>query len=162
MFQYLITILLFQNACQNQIIIEKLTMSSGYSKTPLAKKLGLKSGYSFLLFNAPKYYFNLFENIPENLIELTSVKNKSADFIHLFCTSLQELNTTIDTFKPALKINGTLWISWPKGSSKIITDLRREPIRNLILNTGLVDVKVAAIDKDWSGLKFVYRLKDRV
>ena len=54
-----------------------------------------------------------------------------------------------------------LWVSWPKGSSKIVTDLKREPIREYILNEGLVDVKVAAIDNDWSGLKFVYRIKDR-
>ena len=54
-----------------------------------------------------------------------------------------------------------LWLSWPKGSSKIYTDLKREPVRDFVLAVGLVDVKVAAIDDDWSGLKFVYRLKDR-
>lgn len=52
-------------------------------------------------------------------------------------------------------------VSWPKGSSSIKTDLKREPIQEHLLSIGLVDVKVAAIDKDWRGLKFVYRLKDR-
>nr|WP_321235230.1 DUF3052 domain-containing protein [uncultured Psychroserpens sp.] len=136
-------------------------MSSGYSKTPLEKKLGLKPGYSFLLYNAPKHYFNLFEDIPKNLTELAHVDVKSADFIHIFCTSVEELETTINTFKPALKTTGLLWVSWPKGSSKIISNLKREPVRDLVLKKGLVDIKVAAIDEDWSGLKFVYRLKDR-
>ncbi|WP_298761342.1 DUF3052 domain-containing protein [uncultured Psychroserpens sp.] len=136
-------------------------MNSGYSKTPLAKKLGIKSGYSFLLFNAPNHYFNLFEDLPDDIHELTEASEKSADFIHVFCTTLEDLNKVIDHYKPALKINGLLWVSWPKGSSKIETNLKREPIRDLILNKGLVDIKVAAIDADWSGLKFVYRLKDR-
>ncbi|MCD2258703.1 DUF3052 domain-containing protein [Psychroserpens luteolus] len=136
-------------------------MNSGYSKTPLAKKLGIKSGYSFLLYNAPNHYFNLFEDLPDDINELTEASEKSADFIHVFCTTLEDLNKVIDHYKPALKTNGLFWVSWPKGSSKIKTDLKREPIRDLILNKGLVDIKVAAIDNDWSGLKFVYRLKDR-
>ncbi|WP_298894783.1 DUF3052 domain-containing protein [uncultured Psychroserpens sp.] len=136
-------------------------MNSGYSKTPLAKKLGIKSGYTFLLYNAPNQYFNLFEDLPDDIHELTEASEKSADFIHVFCTTLEDLNKVIDHYKPALKINGLLWVSWPKGSSKIETNLKREPIRDLILNKGLVDIKVAAIDADWSGLKFVYRLKDR-
>ena len=136
-------------------------MNSGYSQTPLAKKLGLKSGYTFMLYNAPDHYFNLFEDLPEHLIELQEFKENTIDFIHIFCTTFSNLSKTINTYKPLLKINGILWVSWPKGSSKISTDLKRDPIRELILKTGLVDIKVAAIDKDWSGLKFVYRLKDR-
>lgn len=136
-------------------------MPSGYSKTPLAKKIGLKSGYAYLLYNPPNHYFDLFEDLPEDLIVLEEINEKSADFIHVFCTSLEELQTTIDTFKPALKIDGLLWVSWPKGSSKISSNLKRESIRAFVLSTKLVDIKVAAIDEDWSGLKFVYRLKDR-
>ncbi len=140
---------------------QKNNMNSGYSQTPLAKKLGLKHGHSFLLYRAPNHYFSLFEDLPEDLIELKTLKEKSADFIHVFCTTLTDLSQVIDRYKPVLKINGLMWVSWPKGSSKIITDLKREPVRKLILNKGLVDIKVAAIDADWSGLKFVYRLKDR-
>lgn len=136
-------------------------MNTGYSKTPLAKKLGIKSGYTFVTYNTPNHYFNLFEDFPEDITELSDLKKQSADFIHVFCTTLEELDLVITTYKPVLKINGLLWVSWPKGSSKIKTDLKREPIRDLVLSKGLVDIKVAAIDNDWSGLKFVYRLKDR-
>jgi len=137
-------------------------MTSGYSQTPLAKKLGLKPNYKVLFYNRPTHYFNLFEDFPESITELSHIKTHTADFIHIFCTSLVELESLIVKFKPALKLDGTLWVSWPKGSSKIKTDLKREPLRELILSKGLVDIKVAAIDNDWSGLKFVYRLKDRV
>lgn len=136
-------------------------MTSGYSKTPLAKKLGIKSGYTIWLLNAPNYYLNLFEDLPEDIDIIESTDNISVDFIHAFFTSENDLKTTIQNLKALLQINGLLWISWPKGKSKIETDLNRDLIRHIVLNAGLVDVKVAAIDEDWSGLKFVYRLKDR-
>ncbi|MDG5491472.1 DUF3052 domain-containing protein [Psychroserpens sp. SPM9] len=150
-----------QNVCQNHDGSNFYEMSSGYSKTPLAKKLGLKPRASFVLYNPPKQYFSLFQNLPEDITELSDLTPQSADFIHVFCTSLAELDTLITTYKPVLKMKGILWVSWPKGSSKITTDIKREPLRDLVLNKGLVDVKVTAIDPDWSGLKFVYRLKDR-
>ena len=88
------------------------------------------------------------------------IKN-SADFIHLFLTTEDELISVVQKYKPALKKTGLLWVSWPKGGSNILTDIKRDIIREHLLSVGLVDVKVAAIDTDWSGLKFVYRLKDR-
>ncbi len=136
-------------------------MSIGYSGTPLAKKLGIKNGNTVLLYNPPKNYFDLFSDLPENLIHKTTLKTESADFIHVFCLTFNELHKVADRYKKALKKSGMLWVSWPKGSSKIATDLKREPIREHLIGIGLVDVKVAAIDEDWSGLKFVYRLKDR-
>ncbi len=131
------------------------------SATPLSKKLGLKSGFSILLYKEPAYYWNLFLDLPEDLTFLSEPVQEHADFIHLFCTSEKELHDIIPTYKYALKKQGLMWISWPKGSSKISTDLKRDAIRAYVLGLGLVDVKVAAIDKDWSGLKFVYRLEDR-
>ena len=136
-------------------------MPTGYSGTPLAKKLGLKSGQTYLLHNPPTHYFELFDDFPKDITRLVKIVNDSSDFIHVFCTTETELAELIDVYKPALKQNGMLWISWPKGSSSITTDLKRDPIRNYLLSMGLVDVKIAAIDEDWSGLKFVYRLKDR-
>ncbi|WP_353779969.1 DUF3052 domain-containing protein [Winogradskyella sp. 3972H.M.0a.05] len=133
----------------------------GYSGTPLEKKLGIKPDFKILLYNAPKHYFNLFSIIPENLVELDELTPESADFIHIFCKTKEELTSIAETYKSSLKQNGALWISWPKGSSKIVTDLKREPVREHLLSIGLVDIKVAAVDEDWSGLKFVYRLKDR-
>jgi len=136
-------------------------MPSGYSGTPLAKKLGLKSGQSYMLHNPPTYYYDLFDDFPNHVTRLKGVDGNSADFIHIFCTTEEELAKLVDVYKPALKPNGMLWISWPKGSSSIPTDLKRDPIRIYLLSIGLVDVKIAAVDDDWSGLKFVYRLKDR-
>ncbi len=138
-----------------------LTMLAGYSRTPFSKKLGIKEGFSILLVNQPNHYFDLFSVFPENVSFLDDPKPESADFIHLFCATELDLKTHIATCKKALKKNGTFWVSWPKGSSKIKTDLKREPVREHLLAIGLVDVKVAAVDEDWSGLKFVYRLKDR-
>ncbi len=136
-------------------------MTSGYSKTPLVKKLGLKSGYKVLLHNVPKYYFKLLGELPQDITYLNTPNTKGADFIHLFLKTHIELTETFKTYKSALLSNGMLWISWPKGASKLKTDLNRDLIRNYVLEHRLVDVKVAAIDDDWSGLKFVYRLKDR-
>ena len=136
-------------------------MQAGYSRTPLAKKLGIKAGYTILLQQEPEHYFDLFEGLPEDLEFAEDPKPESIDFIHVFCTELDELKRIAGTFKNALKKNGLIWISWPKGSSSIKTDLKRDPIREHFLKIGLVDAKVAAIDEDWSGLKFVYRLKDR-
>ena len=135
--------------------------TSGYSSTPLAKKLGINEYFQYLLYNQPKHYFTLFTDLPDNISPLDSIHNNSADFIHLFLTTKEELISVVQKYKPALKKTGLLWISWPKGSSNISTDTKRDIIREQLLSVGLVNVKVAAIDADWSGLKFVYRLKDR-
>lgn len=136
-------------------------MPSGYSGTPLAKKLGIKEGFVSAYYNKPDYYFELFDDFPQLASEAQHLDKESIDFIHVFCVRMDELQQVIPDYKEALKKDGLLWVSWPKGSSKIITDLKREPIRTYMLSTGLVDVKVCAVDQDWSGLKFVYRLEDR-
>jgi len=136
-------------------------MSAGYSGTPLAKKLGIKEGITIVLYNRPDYYWDLFSDLPESIKELTGVKKEEADFIHVFCKTIEELEKIIPIYKAALKKTGMLWVSWPKGSSKISTNLKRDDIRSYVLHIGLVDIKVAAIDEDWSGLKFVYRVSDR-
>lgn len=136
-------------------------MPSGYSPTPLARKLGLKSGFHALWYQRPDHYLDLFADFPEGVVELAEPTPEAADFIHLFVAHWEELQEIAVEYKAALKKNGLLWVSWPKGKSKIPTDLKRDPIREYLLDLGLVDVKVAAVDEDWSGLKFVYRLKDR-
>ena len=136
-------------------------MTSGYSGTPLAKKLGIKAGDNILFQNTPEHYLQLFSDFPADTVVLTEINHQTADFIHIFCTTTEDLEVVAKKFKPALKKSGMLWISWPKGSSAIPTDLKRDFIREYLLDNGLVDVKVAAVDDDWSGLKFVYRLKDR-
>ena len=136
-------------------------MSTDYSGTPLVKKLGIKEGYKLLIYNQPEHYFMLFADLPEGLELLEEPGNTEVDFIHLFCTELSELKGIFKSYKKVLKKNGSLWISWPKGKSSIPTDLKRDPIRNYVLEQGLVDCKVAAVDDDWTGLKFMYRVKDR-
>lgn len=132
----------------------------GYSGTPLAKKLGIKAGYTVVLVNEPKHYLLLFEDMPE-VNYVSGTKMESVDFIHLFCMTKSDFEQQSLAVKPALKMTGILWVSWPKGSSNIETDLSRDYIREYLLDNGLVDVKVCAVDKDWSGLKFMYRIKDR-
>ncbi len=135
--------------------------TSGYSQTPLAKKLGLKSGQSILFINKPKHYFDLFSDFPDEVNILKSGREGEVDFIHLFVKTEEEFKDRIIHVKPLLKKDGLLWISWPKGASTLNTDLKRDFIRTFVLDIGLVDVKVCSVDQDWSGLKFVYRVKDR-
>ncbi len=134
---------------------------AGYSQTPLAKKLGIKEGFTVKLIHEPTHYLSLFSDFPENVTFVTTASKNSIDFIHFFCKSFDELMDTMPTLMHLLKKSGLIWVSWPKQSSSIHTDLKRDPIRDYVLRIGLVDVKVCAVDDDWSGLKFVYRLKDR-
>jgi len=136
--------------------------TSGYSGTPLAKKLGIKEDFTIQVFNAPKKYTDFFHEFPIGVI-ITASKNQkeSLDFIHVFATTKAGLEESFKKAKPTLKKNGSLWISWPKKTSKIVTEVDKYMVMNYGLENGLVDVKVAAIDNDWSGLKFMYRKKDR-
>ena len=136
-------------------------MEHGYSGTPLAKKLGIKEGCILFLVNPPKHYFNLFSDLPENITVLKTPQPESVDVIHLFCTTVSEFEAEALELKPYLKKTGMLWVIWPKGTSTIPTNLKRDAIREFLLVNGLVDTKVCAVDADWSGLKFMFRLKDR-
>jgi hypothetical protein len=133
---------------------------AGYSKTPLVKKLGLKEGFKITILNAPENYAETLGELPEN-ITVSDTLTHPLDFIHFFTTHRDTLATEFSRLKQALTPAGILWISWPKRSAKVETDLTEDIIRAIGLGNGLVDVKVAAVDEVWSGLKFVYRLKDR-
>jgi len=134
--------------------------TAGYSGTPLAKKLGIKDNHVCYFKQLPEYYFNLFETMP-NIAVTENPKVESVDFAHAFLMSQTEMKTIIPEIKDTLKKTGTLWLSWPKKASKLKTDLDGNVIRAYGLGIGLVDVKVAAVDDIWSGLKFMYRVKDR-
>lgn len=137
-------------------------MSSGYSGTPLAKKLGFKSGYHVCLVNEPSYYRDLFTDWPENIYLHTNNRQaKPYDIVHLFVQSMEDLLNLLPEYKNRIRKDGMIWVSWPKKASKVPTDVTEDAIRNLALEVGLVDVKVCAIDEIWSGLKLVFRLKDR-
>jgi len=133
---------------------------AGYSGTPLLTKLGLKEGITIVALHSPVAYEDLLGGIPEHSTVTTSLRGK-VDFIHLFTRSQSELRKSFPRLKKCLAEHGILWISWPKGSSKVATDLNENVVRAIGLATGLVDVKVCAVDQIWSGLKFVYRVKDR-
>ena len=133
--------------------------TAGYSGTPLAKKLGIKEGFSVVLFHQPGYYFRLFTDFPAN-VELVNNDSK-VDLIHYFTTEEEKLLGDISKLKKRIKLNGMIWISWPKKSSKVVTDINEDVIRKAALKNGLVDVKVCAVDEIWSGLKLVIPLKDR-
>lgn len=134
---------------------------AGYSGTPLIKKLGVKSGDRLLLISTPENYENLIELWPDDVVLFLLKNAKNIDFIHFFTREMAELEVTFPLIKQKLKKGGSLWVSWPKGSSKLIKDLNGNDVRRIGLKNGLVDVKVCAIDKDWSALKFMYRTKDK-
>ena len=134
--------------------------TTGYSGTPLAKKLGIKEGFVIGLINAPHYYYKLFTDFPINVVE--SVHRKELkDIIHFFPKDARELNKLLPQLKKQIVANGMIWVSWPKKAAKIPTDVTEDLIRNYALSIGLVDIKVCAVDEVWSGLKLVIPVKDR-
>ncbi len=133
---------------------------AGYSGTPLVKKLGIKPDYVIWIINAPQNYFSLLGNLPNN-IDIKTEAGQNYQFIHFFTKSKLELTTQLPLLKSSLAKDGMLWISWPKKSAKVPTDLDGNIVRQLGLEAGIVDIKVAAVDEIWSGLKFVYRKEDR-
>ncbi len=136
--------------------------TAGYSGTPLIKKLGIKPGQRVCILNSPEDYPKTLGPLPIG-VQLVSklTKDHSLDLIHYFTLKSQQLHLKFPDLKAALAYNGILWISWPKKSAKVQSDLDENIIRDYGLAIGLVDVKVAAVDETWSALKFVYRLENR-
>ncbi len=134
--------------------------SAGYSGKPLAAKLGVHEGDRVSFVGAPSQYRSLLGPLPAG-VKVIGSRGTRLDFLHLFAMDRAQLMRAFPRAKERIKVDGMLWISWPKQTSPIRTDLNEAAVREIGLSNGLVDVKVAAIDEDWSGLKFVYRLKDR-
>jgi hypothetical protein len=131
----------------------------GYSGTPLPKKLGIKAGFRVLLANAPA---EVRAELREALAECDLVKQGDAlDFAMIFTKSRVELTKEFSRMVKVLARAGMLWVSWPKKSSGVATDVDENIVREIGLDAGLVDVKVCAVTEVWSGLKFVRRVKDR-
>lgn len=133
---------------------------AGYSKRSLVEKLGIRPGDKVHLSNSPPDYIKTLGSLPDKAV-LAKTLQAPCDFIQFFTREKDELEAEFPRLKKNLSKDGMLWISWPKGASKIKTDVNESVAREVGLKNGLVDVKVCAVDDVWSGLKFVYRLKDR-
>jgi len=133
---------------------------AGYSKRSLVDKLGIKEGFRIAIVNSPASYRATLGALPSD-VTVDKRPGKGMDLIHCFVNNKREATSTISALKNHISPRGALWVSWPKGSSGVKTDLNENVIREIGLKAGLVDVKVCAVDDTWSGLKLVYRLKDR-
>ena len=134
---------------------------AGYSETPLAKKLGIKEGSRLGFVNAPKGFRKELGSLPAGAKIFVGHLPKPLDLIILFTDSTRTLKIEFSVLAEKLSANGMLWIAWPKKSSGVSTDLSFDIVQHTGLEAGLVDVKICAVNETWSGLKFVYRLKDR-
>ncbi len=132
--------------------------TTGYSGKSLPDKLGIKTGFHVILLNEPEGYGQILAPLPANV---SLAKSGAAEVIQYFTTSKQQLEKYFPELKAHMFPRSSLWISWPKGSSGVDADLNENIIREIGLKNGLVDVKVIAVDETWSGLKFVFRLRDR-
>jgi hypothetical protein len=133
---------------------------AGYSGTPLKKKLGIKDNMNIALGGSPADFLDTLGSLPKT-VSVNSRARKPLDFVLLFVKKESELRQRFAQFAARLQPAGMIWIAWPKKSSGVATDLTFTNVQALGLSAGMVDVKICAVDETWSGLKFVFRLKDR-
>jgi hypothetical protein len=137
-----------------------MTQHADYSGTPLGKKLGVKPSFRIKTRNAPKNYREMLEPLPEGVVISTRLR-APVDLCHIFSKSRSELNRLLLKCLNEIQQDGMIWVSWPKKSAGVSSDITEETVRELALPLGLVDVKVCAIDDTWSGLKLVIRKENR-
>ena len=133
---------------------------SGYSGTPLARKLGIEEGSAVTVIGAPRGYRDLVAPLPAGA-KIVKKLPKDAAFVHVFATSRDDLMTHLTQLRKTIAQNGVVWVSWPKKSAKVETDITEDVIREVALPMGFVDVKVCAVDETWSGLKLMIRRDQR-
>ncbi len=136
-------------------------MTAGYSGKPLVKKLGIKSGFRVALLGTPADYLELLGELPADATIERELAGVDYDFVQAFYVWRADYEADFPRLKAAIRKSGMIWISWYKKAAKMPTDISEDVVRDVALAGGLVDVKVAAIDAQWSGLKLVYRRKDR-
>ena len=132
------------------------TVRSGYSGTPLARKLGIKPGHRVHVHGAPDDYARLLAPLPEGVVFVRRA-GADVDVAHVFATAREDLAKRLASLRKALRADAALWVSWPKRASKVATTITEDTIRELALPLGYVDIKVCAVDAVWSGLKLVVR-----
>ena len=131
---------------------------AGYSGTPLVKKIGIKPGHRLAILNSPRGFEKELAPLPDGVA--TGV-DAPLDVAILFAPNQSVLKKNLSKLAGKLAPTGMLWISWPKMSSGVVTDLKEGVVREMGLAVGLVDIKVCAVNDVWSGLKFVIPVKDR-
>ena len=130
--------------------------AAGYSGTPLVRKLGIDVGTTVVTVGAPPSYAKLLGPLPMQA-RITSRLPKTPAFVHVFATSRNDLAAHLRKLRPTIDPDGVVWVSWPKKSAKVATDITEDTIREIALPLGFVDIKVCAVDETWSGLKLVIR-----
>jgi hypothetical protein len=130
----------------------------GYSGTPLPKKLGIKQAFRLTFVGLPT---DVKAELRDVLAACTMAKDVPLDFVMIFAKNQAELRSQLANLAKQLAPAGMLWVSWPKKSSGVATDVNENDVRRIGLEAGLVDVKVCAVTEVWSGLKFVRRVEDR-
>jgi hypothetical protein len=133
---------------------------AGYSGTPLAKKLGIRDGMRLTTLNAPEGYASWLKGLPASA-RIEPKLSRPAAAVHLFTKQRRELERTLPRLRAALAPDGFVWVSWPKRTSGVATDVTEDVIRDVALPLGFVDVKVCAVSDTWSGLKLVIRKSER-
>jgi len=133
---------------------------AGYSATPLVQKLGIKAGAAAYVKNSPVAYRRLLGTLPTG-VNLKRQLIGPLDFVHVFTRSRKELASLLVRARAAIQPNGMIWVSWPKKTAKVPTDVTEDVIREVALPLNLVDIKVCAVDEIWSGLKLVIRKSER-
>lgn len=133
---------------------------AGYSKTPLAQKLGIKAGTKVVVLGAPAGYRKWLAPLPEG-VSFHEKAIGGSTFLHLFVTERRTFEKELKRLRKLLADAGVLWVSWPKKSSGVATDITEDVIRDVCLPLGFVDVKVCAVDETWSGLKLMIRRENR-
>ena len=132
---------------------------TGYSGTPLAKKLGIKEGSIVGLLGAPDGFAATLGDLPAEVVFHHA--SKPSDIFIVFARWTSEMKAGYATAMALIPADGAIWVAWPKKSSGVETDLTGNTMRDLFLPTGMVDNKVCAIDETWSGLRFVVRKENR-
>lgn len=140
---------------------KKKAKAAGYSGTPLPQKLGIKAGHRVALLGPPPGFTATLGKLPAEVVTLGGLEGDPFDVVVLFVVEKEHLDMAFSATARHLKPHGGLWVAWPKKVSGVLTDLTEDRVREVALAAGLVDNKVCAIDDVWSGLRCVYRLKDR-
>jgi hypothetical protein len=133
---------------------------AGYSRTPLAQKLGIKPDSTVIVINEPANYRKWLGRFTSD-VQFTNRLGLNSAFIHLFMSRRNELEKQLSRLRTKIADTGTLWVSWPKKSSGVATDITEDVIREVALPLGFVDIKVCAVDETWSGLKLMIRRQNR-